>query len=89
MPLANNIVTMTGDSPYFEQNKDTGKIEQVYSDEEFVNAAEQQPLASTKEIAEIVGCSQENAYRRLKALEGTDDVESKMAGNSLIWFPSK
>jgi hypothetical protein len=28
-----------------------------------------------------------HAYRRLKTLEESGEIESKMAGNSLIWFP--
>lgn len=79
---------MTGDPPYFEQNEDTGRIEQAYSDSAFIEAAQQQSPASTREVAETVGCSPENAYRRLKTLEEADKVSSEMAGNSLIWFSS-
>jgi predicted transcriptional regulator len=32
------------------------------------------------------GYSSDNAYRRLKSLEEAGKIESKMAGNSLIWF---
>lgn len=77
---------MTEESPYFEQNQDTGEIKQKYSDSSFLNAVSEQSPASTREVGEAVGCSTDNAYRRLKALEEAGDVRSKMAGNSLIWF---
>jgi predicted ArsR family transcriptional regulator len=78
---------MTDDAPYFEQDKETGKITQQYSDEQFIQVVKNCTPASTSEVAEGVGCSSDNAYRRLKTLEEAEKVESKMAGNSLIWFP--
>ena len=78
---------MSDDTPYFEQDKETGKITQRYPDEEFIKVVKDSAPASTSEVAEGVGCSSDNAYRRLKALEEAGEVESKMAGNSLIWFP--
>jgi predicted ArsR family transcriptional regulator len=78
---------MSDDEPYFEQDKKTGKITQQYSDEQFIEVVKNSAPASTSEVAEGVGCSSDNAYRRLKALEEAEKVESKMAGNSLIWFP--
>ena len=78
---------MSDDAPYFEQDEETGKITQQYTDEQFLEVVKDSAPASTSEIAEGVGCSSDNAYRRLKALEETGEIESKMAGNSLIWFP--
>lgn len=78
---------MSDDEPYFEQNKTTGKITQQYSDEQFIQVIKDSSPASTSEVAEGVGCSSDNAYRRLKSLEEAGDLDSKMAGNSLIWFP--
>ena len=77
---------MSDDTPYFEQDRETGKITQRYGDEEFIEVVKDSAPASTSEVAEGVGCSSDNAYRRLKALEEIGKVESKMAGNSLIWF---
>ena len=73
--------------PYFEQDEETGKISQQYSDEQFIEVVKNSAPASTSEVAEGVGCSSDNAYRRLKSLEEADRIDSKMAGNSLIWFP--
>lgn len=77
---------MSDDAPYFEQDKETGKITQRYSDEQFIEVVKDSAPAPTSEVAEGVGCSSDNAYRRLKSLEEAGKIESKMAGNSLIWF---
>lgn len=78
---------MGDDAPYFEQDEKSGKISQKYPDSAFVDAVDDQSPASTSEVGEAVGCSTDNAYRRLKSLEDAGKVQSKMAGNSLIWFP--
>ena len=78
---------MSDDVPYFEQDEETGKISQQYSDEQFIEVVKNSAPASTSEVAEGVGCSSDNAYRRLKSLEEAGRIDSKMAGNSLIWFP--
>jgi predicted transcriptional regulator len=80
---------MTEDSPYFEQDKNTGRITQEYPDSAFLEAVEDLSPASTSEVGEAVGCSADNAYRRLKTLEESGEIQSKMAGNSLIWFLSE
>jgi len=80
---------MSDDAPYFEQDEKTGKITQQYPDERFIEVVKDSAPASTGEVAEGVGCSSDNAYRRLKSLEEVGKVNSKMAGNSLIWFPMK
>jgi len=77
---------MSDDVPYFEQDEETGKISQQYSDEQFIEVVKNSAPASTSEVAEGVGCSSDNAYRRLKSLEEVGKIDSKMAGNSLIWF---
>lgn len=77
---------MSDDTPYFEQDKATGKITRQYSDEEFIEVVKDSSPASTSEVAEGVGCSSDNAYRRLKELEEAGEIDSKMAGNSLIWL---
>ena len=78
---------MSDDESYFEQDKDTGKITQQYSDDEFIEVVQDSSPASTSEVAEGVGCSSDNAYRRLKELEEAGKINSKMEGNSLIWLP--
>ena len=77
---------MVDDTPYFEQDEETGQITQEYPDSAFIKAVAEHSPASTSEVGEAVGCSSDNAYRRLKALEEDGKMKSKMAGNSLIWF---
>ena len=73
------------DSGYFELD-DSGKIASKYSDEDFLEAVEEHEPASTSEVAGAVGCSRRNANVRLDKLEEAGEVQSKMAGNSLIWL---
>ena len=87
MTLLYVVENMPEDSPYFEQDTETGKISKKYTDEQFISAVETHAPASTSEVCDAVGCSSDNAYRRLKQLENEGRVESKMAGNSLIWLP--
>lgn len=76
------------DEPYFDQNDETGKIRRKYPDSAFIDAVSEHTPASTSEVAQSVGCSTDNAYRRLKRLEGAGEVQSKMVGNSLTWLPT-
>jgi predicted transcriptional regulator len=80
---------MSEDTPYFEQDKETGQIAEKYPDGQFIEVVKGRSPASTSEVAEGVGCSSDNAYRRLKSLEEAGEIESKMAGNSLIWFTAE
>jgi predicted transcriptional regulator len=57
-----------------------------YEDSEFKQAVSEHQPASTKEVADTVGCLRRTADYRLKQLRDEGAVESKMAGNSLIWF---
>ena len=76
------------DAPYFELD-DSGKIAQKYTDEDFLEAVKKCQPASTKEVADVVGCSRRNADVRLRRLEENNSVESKMVGNSLVWVPAR
>lgn len=57
-----------------------------YDDSEFMDAVGKHQPASTSEVADAVGCSRRTADYRLKQLREEGAVQSKMAGNSLIWF---
>lgn len=69
-----------------DREPDTGRIREQFSDEAFLNAVQEHEPASTQEVADEVGCSRRNADVRLKDLEEEGMVESKMAGNSLVWM---
>ncbi|MFC5133887.1 MULTISPECIES: helix-turn-helix transcriptional regulator [Haloferacaceae] len=57
-----------------------------YGDEDFIACIKKLEPASTSEVAEAVGCTRRTADYRLKQLQDEDRVDSKMAGNSLIWY---
>lgn len=57
-----------------------------YEDSAFVDAVRKHQPASTKEVAQAVGCPRRTADYRLRKLQDEGQVDSKMAGNSLIWF---
>jgi predicted ArsR family transcriptional regulator len=58
----------------------------THSEDEYVDAIREHAPASTKEIAEAVGVTRQGADYRLRRLEDTGTVESKMVGNSLVWM---
>ena len=71
---------------YFEQDRESGKIEERYPDQQFFNAVEDNEPASTSEVAEAVGCTRRNALSRLKTLEEAGQIKSKDVGRSFVWF---
>lgn len=71
---------------YFQQDRESGKIEERYSDETFIDAVENHEPASTSEVAEAVGCTRRNALNRLKTLEDAHRIQSKDVGRSFVWF---
>lgn len=68
-----------------QQDTDSGKFTQVYSDEEFIDALDELAQAGTAEVAETVGCGEKLAYRRLRDLEDESRVESRSIGNAKLW----
>lgn len=68
-----------------ERDKDTGKFTTQYQREDFLDALEQEDFLSTSDVAEIVGCTQNLAYRRLKELKNEGEVKSKEIGRFLAW----
>ena len=69
-----------------DRDPESGKLSERYSDEDFLEAVTELEPASTREIAEAVECSRRNADVRLKRLEESGKVRSKMVGNSLSWM---
>lgn len=68
---------------------EAGDSRQQYTDEEFLQAVRNHQPASTGEVADVVGCTRRNADYRLRRLCEEGAVDSKMVGNSLIWFPTE
>ena len=71
---------------YFEQNRESGKIEEQYPDQEFLDAVEEHDPASTSEVADAVGCTRRNALNRLKTLEDAGRIKGKDVGRSFVWL---
>ena len=71
---------------YFEQDRESGKIEEYYPDQEFLNAVGEHDPASTSEVADAVGCTRRNALNRLKTLDDAGQIKSKDAGGSFVWL---
>jgi DNA-binding Lrp family transcriptional regulator len=68
-----------------QQDTETGKFSEVYSDEKFLAVLDELGQAATSEIAETLGCSREHAYRRLRSLEDQGDIESRAVGRAKLW----
>lgn len=60
-----------------------------YEDEEFIDAVRELQPASTREVGERVGCPRRTADYRLRKLRDEGTVNSKMVGNSLVWYPAE
>ena len=68
-----------------ERDEDTGKFQEEYPKEAFVDTLDNLDSATTSEIAEAVGCSYDLAYRRLNRLAEDELVRKEKIGNSLLW----
>lgn len=64
---------------------DRGHFRPEHDDEEYVRAVAEREPAGTKEIADAVGVTRQNADKRLRRLENDDRIASKRIGNSLAW----
>ena len=59
-------------------------IEQ-YPTEEFLNAVKEIDNATTAEVADLVGCSYDLAYRRLNELSEDERITGMKVGSTFIW----
>jgi hypothetical protein len=64
----------------------TGEFAETYPVGEFLAAVRDHAPASTKEVADAVGCTRQNADYRLRQLRGDGEVRSKKVGASLVWM---
>lgn len=65
----------------------SGRYTTEFEPEAFVEAVQELGLASTRDIADEVGCSYDLAYRRLKELADEGLVEGNKVGNTYHWKP--
>ncbi|ELY68861.1 winged helix-turn-helix domain-containing protein [Natrinema versiforme] len=69
------------------RDDETQRFNDEYTDDDFLNAVRECPVASTTEIAERLGCNQSTAYRRLTKLEDDDEVMSEsLSANARVWY---
>lgn len=62
-----------------------GHFQPEHGDQEYLTAVAEHEPAGTKEVAEAVGVTRQNADQRLRRLEDEGKVTSKKIGNSLAW----
>ena len=67
------------------ERDDRGQFEPEHADEEFLDAVARSEPAGTKEIADALGVTRQNADQRLRRLEEEGRVTSKTIGSSLAW----
>lgn len=65
---------------------DNGRYTAKYNGEKILDAVREHAPASTKEIADAVGCARQNADRRLRELRERGAVASKKIGPALVWW---
>lgn len=68
-----------------DRDKETGKFNEKYPDEEFIDAVESLEFPSTSAVADYVGCSYTLAYHRLNTLVEQDILNKVEVGNSFAW----
>lgn len=65
----------------------SGRYTTEFESDAFVEAVQELGLASTRDVADAVGCSYDLAYRRLKDLADDGSVEGTKVGNTYHWRP--
>lgn len=69
-----------------ERNDDTGRYTDEYPRTAFLEAIESEGgAAGTGEIATLVGCAHDTAYKKLLQMETDGMVVSRNVGNTLVW----
>lgn len=69
-----------------DRDEETGQYTGEYATEDFLAAIRSEDgMAGTGEIADIVGCAHDTAYKRLQELEDEGAISSKKFGNTLVW----
>lgn len=68
------------------RDDDTQQFESEYEDEDLLEAIDECAVASTKNVAEAVGCRRRTALRRLKQLEKWGEIDAEtLGGGSKVW----
>lgn len=70
--------------PYDERD-DEEKFTSTYPESAFLDAIRSEHNPTTGDIAEAVGCTQQNAWYRLDQLRELGIVTSEKVGNANVW----
>lgn len=69
------------------RDDETKQYGQEYTDDDFLEAVRECPVASTGEIAEAVGCYRKTVLDRLGKLEKQGEVgHKKVSGKAKVWY---
>lgn len=72
--------------PGKDRDEDSGQYVDTYRTEKFVGAIRDHGgAASTKEIADAVGCHRDTARRRLLELVDEGEIERRDVGDAALW----
>ena len=64
----------------------SGQYTPVYEDDDFLEAIrDRDGRASTRQVADAVGCDKDTAYRRLRSLAEGGELEREDIGNTILW----
>lgn len=77
---------MSGEAPYNIRD-DAGQYTVKYAEEDVLAAVREHAPAATREVAEAVGFTRQNADYRLRRLADEGKVRRKKVGPTLIWMP--
>lgn len=70
-----------------ERDNRSGRYTIEYESGAFIEAVENLEFASTRDVADEVGCSYDLAYQRLNELADEGDIEGNKVGNTYHWKP--
>lgn len=68
-----------------DRDEYSGRYTREYEASEFIAALEELSAVSTAEVADVVGCSRDLAYRRLTELADKGRVEGESIGRTYRW----
>ncbi len=69
-----------------DRDEETGEYTGEYSNKDFLDAiSEEGGMAGTGNIADLVGCAHDTAYKRLQQMEEKGLISSRKVGNTLLW----
>lgn len=69
-----------------DRDDETGRYTGKYPTDDFIDAISSEGgMAGTGDIADIVGCAHDTAYKRLQKMEEDGLVSAKNVGNTLLW----